>query len=238
MLHALAVVKDSDAKGGGSAELPLRDEFGVSDYAARLLPRLQKLSPSALASLAYSCGCIGPQETMRRIVTRCMALLADAAAPAEEDGSEAAPSAAGSAAAATVASGVLPRPVRRQRPQPQQRGVASPVPEADAAPASSRAALPLPLSAVELSAALWGAVRVKATPPRAFQQAVMAHMTAQGAALPPSVLASCLWALGRLRIRGSSQWRRATGRLVERALPLLTKDKELAMCLWGMAWHR
>ncbi|KXZ53045.1 hypothetical protein GPECTOR_8g41 [Gonium pectorale] len=218
----------------------------AEQLAARLLPRMHRMPLPSLVLLAYSCGCMGPSHTTRALVGRCLALLgggggANAAAGGSSDVVGEAPEAAATAegaAARASASRAGKKGMRAGGAKGVGGGEAAAVVVAAPAAAELRTVAVGSLSPSELSALLWASVRVgfKALPTE-FRAQFLSRTGPLLAELPASLVASYLWAAGRLRMWLPSQWRSALVARAEAVLPQM-RGKEVVMCASGLLWLR
>ncbi|GIL47181.1 hypothetical protein Vafri_4068 [Volvox africanus] len=225
----------------------VQNDNSLTEMVLRLLPRLDRLPLPSLILISYSCGCMGPSPMGRQLVNRCLALLAAGAAAAPATGNTTGAAADGARRNEAPAEeaktkragsgrgfGSTPRP---SAVQPQLLGASRRGEDAEAGVAS-RPVCVASLTPAELSALLWSAVRVGIRVlPRDFLDQFYSHTEPLLEDLPASLVASYLWAAGRLRFWLPTRWRKL---LLERAEVQLSemRARELAMCMAGLLWLR
>ncbi|GIL70537.1 hypothetical protein Vretimale_3666 [Volvox reticuliferus] len=225
----------------------VQNDNSLTEMVLRLLPRLDRLPLPSLILISYSCGCMGPSPMGRQLVNRCLALLAAgaAAAPASGDITGAATDGArrdvtpwGKVKTKRAGSGRgFGSTPRTSAVQPQLHG-ASRRGEGAEAPVAARPVCIASLTPAELSALLWSAVRVGIKVlPRDFLDQFYSHTEPLLESLPASLVASYLWAAGRLRFWLPSRWRKLLLERAEVQVPEM-RARELAMCMAGLLWLR
>ncbi|KAG2498495.1 hypothetical protein HYH03_003746 [Edaphochlamys debaryana] len=230
VLHALARVQDEAI--GPQAE----------DLALRLLPRLPRLPLPAVVLIAYSAGCMGPGTVARQLVSRCLALLAAGPAATAAEAAEPSAVSGGRRRGRKAAAQEVPSPAAEavERLVAKAVAAAGPVPEVggDAAAAAARPVCVASLTAVELSALMWAAVRVGLkTLPAEFRNQFFSHTLPMLPELPASLVASYAWAAGRLRLWLPGPWRSALAARALQTVPEM-RGREVAMALQGLLWLR
>ncbi|GLC43104.1 hypothetical protein PLESTB_000862800 [Pleodorina starrii] len=241
----------------------VQNDNSLTEAVLRLLPRLDRLPLPSLILIAYSCGCMGPSPMGRQLVRRCLSLLAAGGVAAQAAGDSAADAGGGTQRGATPAGeaqrhagrgrGFGSAPVAkadgaaamRGSPAASRRGggaaeAAAGAPEA-AGTGTDGATRPVSmtsLTATELSALLWSAVRVGIKVlPEEFVGQFYRHTQPMLEGLPASLVASYLWAAGRLRMWLPARWRQALMRQAEARLPEM-RPRELTQCMAGLLWLR
>ncbi|KAG2427266.1 hypothetical protein HXX76_012462 [Chlamydomonas incerta] len=213
---AAAAAAGATAAGGSGAEGAAEKPTGRRRM---LAPRRGKAAAAAAAASAAAGDAVAPAATNTAAANSVERMLAAAHAAATT-------SAAPAAAAATEA--------QAEAPAAAAAVVAT---EADLRPLAVSA-----LSAAELSSLLWSAVR---TGIKVLPADFRTHFLRRTAPLLPELsaplVASYLWAAGRLRMWLPSRWRNALVRRCEAALAAgggEMRERELVMSAMGLMWLR
>ncbi|PNW74298.1 hypothetical protein CHLRE_13g603250v5 [Chlamydomonas reinhardtii] len=187
----------------------------------------------------------------RRMVAPRRGKAAAAAAATGSAASPAAPNtaverllAAAHAAATTPAASTSPAATAAEsRPQAEAAATAAAAATAVSSEADLRPLAVSALSAAELSSLLWSAVRtgIKVLPAD-FRTQFLRRTAPLLPELPASLVASYLWAAGRLRMWLPSRWRHALVRRCEAVLAAggggEMRERELVMSAMGLMWLR
>ncbi|KAG2429179.1 hypothetical protein HYH02_014114 [Chlamydomonas schloesseri] len=240
---ARAAAKEAATAAGGAKAGEGEGAETASGRRRTLAPRRGK--KAAMVAMAASAGgAAAPAVTNTAAASSVERLLAaaHAAATTTPASAAAAPAAAPATAAATAAAAAAQAQAQLQL-QAEGADQASVVAtEADLRPLAVSA-----LSAAELSSLLWSAVRtgIKVLPAD-FRTQFLRRTAPLLPQLPGPLVASYLWAAGRLRMWLPSRWRHALVRRCEAALLVAApaapggemRERELVMCAMGLMWLR